>query len=153
MHSLTLSCNKSSSPVTPSKVKSSSIIYSSIFFISPGVFNDDSSFFANINVLRPCSARSSMFFIVSSSNYSFYSLNLYIIAISAPFIKFIILPSKTLLTTTLILLRELSNSITLNISYYSIALLSILIFIEFESLSTKYTIPISLQIFRSVSSS
>lgn len=153
MHSFTLSYSKSSNPVTPNSVKSSSIIYSSIFFISPGVFNNDNSFFANINVLRPCSANISMFFIVSSSNYSFYCLSLQIIAMSAPFIKLMILPSEILLTTTLILLRELSNSITFNISYDSITLLSILILIELESLSTKYTSPISLQILRRVSSS
>lgn len=153
MHSFTLSYSKSSNPVTPNRVKSSSIIYSSIFFISPGVFNNDNSFFANINVLRPYSANISMFLIVSSSNYSFYCLSLQIIAMSAPFIKLMILPSEILLTTTLILLRELSNSITFNISYDSITLLSILILIELESLSTKYTSPISLQILRRVSSS
>ena len=105
--------------------------------MSPGVFNYDSSFLANISVLRPCSANISIFKIESSSNFSLYSLSLEMIAISAPLIKLMILPSENLLTTTLIRFLLLSNSKSIVEAITMIKLLEVAFLIIASKLQTR----------------
>lgn len=106
---------------------------------------------ANISVLRPSKAKSSIDSILCYSNCLFWSI-LLMIAMSAPLTKLKILPFWTFLATTLILLRSLVNSMTLIILYYS-SYPSTLIVITSESRCLKNANLLSRHISRNVTSS